>query len=46
MVANSLLTVIAVSGALSGVYNLLSWGPVGLFLFFAVAFAKPHHQFA
>jgi hypothetical protein len=46
MVTNGLLAVIAVFGALSGIYNMFSWGPAGLFLFFAIGFAKRHHQFA
>jgi hypothetical protein len=46
MVTNGMLAVIAVFGAVSGVYNLFSWGPAGLFLFFAIGFAKRHHQFA
>ena len=39
-VANGFLAVIAVSGALSGVYNYFAWGPACLFLFFTIAFAR------
>jgi hypothetical protein len=41
MVTNALLAVIAVTGALSGVYNFFAWGPVAMFGFFAYAFGKP-----
>ena len=40
MVANGLLAIIAVSGAVSGVYNAFAWGPAVLFLFFAIAFVR------
>jgi uncharacterized membrane protein len=39
-VTNVLLAVIAVSGAVSGVYNAFAWGPAALFLFFAIAFVR------
>lgn len=38
IVVNGLATVIAVSGALSGVYNRFAWGPVGMFGMFALSF--------
>ena len=41
MVTNALLALIALTGAISGVYNFFSWGPVAMFVFFAVAFARP-----
>src|SRR5262245_3711095 len=38
MVTNALLALIAVSGAISGIYNLFAWGPVAMFGFFAFEF--------
>lgn len=37
-VSNGLSAVVAVAGAVSGVYNHLAWGPVATFALFTVAF--------
>jgi len=39
IVMNVLLTLVAVLGALTGVYNRLAWGPVGMFGLFTLGFA-------
>ena len=39
IVVNGLAALVAVIGALSGVYNRFSWGPVGMFGLFALGFA-------
>jgi hypothetical protein len=38
IVANGLATLVAVLGALSGVYNQFAWGPVGMFGLFTLGF--------
>ena len=39
-VANALAALVAVVGALSGVYNQFAWGPVATFSVFAIGFAS------
>jgi hypothetical protein len=39
IVVNGLAALVAVIGALDGVYNLFAWGPVGMFGLFALGFA-------
>jgi hypothetical protein len=39
LVLNALATIVAVSGALTGVYNAFAWGPVAMFGAFTLAFA-------
>lgn len=38
IVVNALAAIVAVYGALSGVYNQFAWGPVGMFGMFAFSF--------
>ena len=38
VVVNGLAATVAVLGAVSGVYNRLAWGPVGMFLMFTIGF--------
>jgi hypothetical protein len=38
IVVNGLATLVAVFGALSGVYNQFAWGPVGMFGIFTLSF--------
>ena len=39
IVVNGLATLVAVFGALTGVYNRFAWGPVGMFGLFTLSFA-------
>ena len=41
IVLNALLTLVAVLGALTHVYNQFAWGPVAMFGAFAIGFARP-----
>ena len=40
IIMNALLTLVAVLGALTGVYNRFAWGPVGMFGLFTFGFAR------